>query len=530
MFQNPNNSFNNNQNSKNKMGNQNNQPNSNKRKKYYYNKKNNKIIKNNQENKNTQTDNNQEQQENQQQENQQQENQQQENQQQENQQQENQQQENQQQENQQQENQQQENQQQENQQQENQQQQDNYNDNRLINHNFRDYYRYNDYQMPYCFSPHRSFYYRNEPRILGYNIENSELSESIKKLLEGMFKTEEQKQKEDHIEKEVVPKEYKWIRFEINSLDDLIELSKEYGLKYSIEYSYNIDLELLSKMTNELEDLNKLIGLKKIKKQIVDLILYYALKLDNENHDLLHTVIEGEPGTGKTELAEKLAKIYLKLGILKNDVFKKVKRADLVAGYLGQTAIKTDKILEECKGGVLFIDEAYSLGNAEGKEGRDSFSKECIDTLNQALTENKNNFVCIIAGYKDDLAKSFFSYNNGLERRFPIRFSIESYSDEELSKIFIKKIKEYEWDIRCIKLVEIIKMNRKYFKFNGGDMEILFAKCKIAHCKNLLLIENKDKKVITDEDLEHGIVIYLENPNFKERGEPVKSYMSSLYI
>jgi SpoVK/Ycf46/Vps4 family AAA+-type ATPase len=121
---------------------------------------------------------------------------------------------------------------------------------------------------------------------------------------------------------------------------------------------------------------------------------------------LLHTVIEGEPGTGKTELAEKIGKVYLKLGILKNDIFKKVKRSDLIAGYLGQTAIKTARLIEECKGGVLFIDEAYSLGNAEGKDGRDSFSKECIDVLNQSLTENKNNFVCIIAGYKEDLEKS----------------------------------------------------------------------------------------------------------------------------
>ena len=356
-------------------------------------------------------------------------------------------------------------------------------------------------------NPFESFLLRSPNLLLEFNID---LDENIEKILDEYKKKEEEKN---------VKKEYKWLKLEINTLEELIELSKEYGTKYGKEFEYNIDLNLLSTMTKELEELNKLVGLEKIKKQIVDIILFYALKLDNINHDLLHTVIEGEPGTGKTELAEKIGKIYLKLGILKNDVFKKVKRSDLIAGYLGQTAIKTARLIEECKGGVLFIDEAYSLGNSEGKDGKDSFSKECIDVLNQSLTENKNNFVCIIAGYKEDLEKSFFSYNSGLERRFPIRFSIDKYSDEELSKIFIKKVKENEWDIAADKLLEFIKKNRIYFKFNGGDMEILFAKCKISHSKQLLLIEEKKKKVITDDDIENGLKIYLDNPNIKNRDE-----------
>ena len=322
-------------------------------------------------------------------------------------------------------------------------------------------------------------------------------------------------------------KEFKWLNLEIKNLDDLIQVSKDYGIKYSKDYEYQIDLEQLSSMVEELESLNKLVGLSNVKTQIVDIILYYSLKLDNKNYDLLHTVIEGDPGTGKTELAEKLGKIYLKMGILKKDIFKKVKRSDLIAGYLGQTAIKTEKVLEECRGGVLFIDEAYSLGNSEGKDGRDSFSKECIDIINQWLTENKSEFVCIIAGYKDDLVKSFFSYNSGLERRFPIRFSIESYTNEELAKIFIKKIKEHEWGIDCKNLISIIKSNRKYFKFNGGDMEVLFSKCKIAHSKNLFKEKYKLKKVLNEQDIISGLKIFLENPEIIKRGE---NFISSIYI
>jgi ATP-dependent Clp protease ATP-binding subunit ClpA len=335
----------------------------------------------------------------------------------------------------------------------------------------------------------------------------------------------------------IIKKEYKWIELpEIKTLSDLIKIAKQFGegLTWTDDYEYNINLKLLNSLIPELEELDKMIGLQVVKSQIIDLILYRALGLDEKNHDLLHTVIEGEPGTGKTELAEKIAKIYLKIGILKNNIFKKVKRSDLIAGYLGQTAIKTSKIIEECKGGVLFIDEAYSLGNSEGKDGKDSFSKECIDILNQSLTESKSDFICMIAGYADDLAKSFFSYNSGLERRFPIRFTINPYTDEELGKIFVKKIKELEWDI-CVSqedLNQFIKSNRKYFKFNGGDMEILFAKCKISHSKNLLKFENKTKKVLDKKDIYDGIELFKLNPEIKSRAEKVeiKERISSMYI
>lgn len=352
-------------------------------------------------------------------------------------------------------------------------------------------------------------------------------SEFETNILEGLKTINEENKK---------PKEFKWIKLpEINNLSDLIEIGKQWGTTWTDEYEYNVDIKLLNSIVPELEELNLMIGLNEVKTQIIDLIIYWALGLDNKNYDLLHTVIEGEPGTGKTELAEKLAKIYLKLGILKSNVFKKVKRADLVAGYLGQTAIKTSKVIEECKGGVLFIDEAYSLGNAEGKDGKDSFSKECIDTLNQALTESKSDFVCIIAGYADDLSKSFFSYNSGLERRFPIRFSIGTYTNEELGKIFIKKVREYEWNINLSpeELSQIIKSNRKYFKFNGGDMEILFAKCKISHSKNLLKIESKIKKLLDKKDILDGIQLYLLNPQIKSRGETdnIKKYIqNTMYI
>jgi len=320
------------------------------------------------------------------------------------------------------------------------------------------------------------------------------------------------------IKKTPIKKKFVYLLLEIETIEDLIQLGNDYGVKYSKDYEYNIDLEVISNLVDPLTNFNKLVGLKNIKKQIVEIILYYTLKLDVKNQDLLHTVIEGEPGTGKTELAQCLAQIYVSLGILSKNIFLKVKLSDLKGQYLGHSAAMTEEILEECKGGVLFIDEAYSLGNAEGKSSKDVYSKEILDTINLALTENKNDFICIIAGYKDDLQNSFFSFNDGLERRFPIRFSIEPYNGLELKQIFIKKVHELDWDITENAVDnDFFEKNKVYFKFFGGDMEVLFTKCKIAHSKNLLKLKNKKKKLITKEDLEYGFKIYLENPSISSR-------------
>lgn len=243
-------------------------------------------------------------------------------------------------------------------------------------------------------------------------------------------------------------------------------------------------MQIIADLIEPLTNLNQLVGLKPIKKQLVELILYFTLQLDDKNNDLLHTVIEGTPGTGKTELAEALSKVYLKMGILTSNIFRKVRINDLKGEFLGHSAAKTQEVLESCLGGVLFIDEAYSLGNAEGKNSKDVYSKEIIDLINQWLTEHKNDFICIIAGYANDLKSSFFSFNDGLERRFPIRFSIAGYDSSELKEIFIKKVNENKWTIQDDAITtEFIELNKEYFKFNGGDMEILFTKCKIAHCK-----------------------------------------------
>ena len=327
-------------------------------------------------------------------------------------------------------------------------------------------------------------------------------------------------------EQPIPPVEKKIINLEIqiNSLDDLITLGKQVDVEYKLtpDIEYNIDLAMIKNLLPEMNSLNEMIGQSGLKTQVAHLILFFSLHLDVKNDDLLHTVIDGSPGTGKTEFAQKIAKIYLKLGILKNDIFKKVKRSDLIAGFLGQTALKTEEVLDEVRGGVLFIDEAYSLGNNQGKESRDSFSKECVDILNQSLTEMRDKpddyFILMIAGYKEDLKNSFFALNDGLERRFSIHFSMDDYSSQDLINIFKKKTRESGWGVSENAItVEFIDNNKEYFKYAGGDMESLFLKCKIAHSKNLISGKNKNKRILNDYDIRDGLDIFIKNPNVSER-------------
>lgn len=292
---------------------------------------------------------------------------------------------------------------------------------------------------------------------------------------------------------------------EIKTLEDLIYVGEHLD-------EFNIPLENKKRLSNIMESLYKLrkmIGLKNIKNQIVSQILYYIQKFNEDNQDMLHTCIEGDPGCGKTTLGQLLGEIYCKLGILSTNKFNIAKRSDLIAGYLGQTAIKTQKVLEEARGGVLFIDEAYSLGN---QEGRDSFSKECIDTINRFLTENKNDFVCIIAGYRNSLNECFFSVNAGLERRFPWRYYIEPYTSDELLEIFKNQvyINGYILDNNSINS-DFFKANKKYFKHAGGDTETFFNKCKILHSNRVFFLPRRFRKIIINKDILNAFDVFKKN-------------------
>ena len=313
----------------------------------------------------------------------------------------------------------------------------------------------------------------------------------------------------------IIKKQKVNIDAEINNISDLIDLCKKYPLKDDIEY--NIDMKTIHNIREPLEQLDEMIGMKKLKESIVNQILFFAQKLHINNKggsDFMHTVIYGPPGTGKTEIAKIMGRIFSKLNILSSGKFLKVTRADLIAGYLGQTAIKTKEVMQKCLGGVLFIDEAYSLGN---NEKRDSFAKECIDTLCEGLSDYKDNLMVIIVGYKKELNDCFFNYNEGLNSRFTWRFHIDNYTPDELKSIFKKKVTDAGWEMKKDIKVNWFQKNMDYFKYFGRDMETLFAKTKIAHSRRVFCKDKEEKTKITMADLKKGLEMFLDNDEVKNR-------------
>ena len=191
------------------------------------------------------------------------------------------------------------------------------------------------------------------------------------------------------------------------------------------------------RMEDLMAELDSYIGLGAVKEEVHNLInMVQVYKLRRE-HDLpttdmsLHMVFTGNPGTGKTMMAWMMARIYRSLGILSKGQLVEVDRSGLVAGYVGQTALKTQKVIEKAMGGVLFVDEAYALN---GKSEND-FGQEAIDTLLKAMEDHRDDLVVIVAGYTD-LMDKFIHSNPGLESRFNRFLLFEDYSLDELMAIF----------------------------------------------------------------------------------------------
>lgn len=211
-------------------------------------------------------------------------------------------------------------------------------------------------------------------------------------------------------------------------------------------------------LSESLEQLNKLIGLNEVKTQVSKLINVHQANNIRSAQGLpkvpvgLHCVFTGSPGTGKTTVARYLASMYNSIGLLPSNKVYEVDRSALVAGYVGQTALKVQDAVEKAKGGVLFIDEAYSLSADSGA----GFGDEAISTLVKAMEDNRENLAIIVAGYKEPM-KQFIESNQGLKSRFQNYIHFSDYSSEELLSIFEELCHSHKMEIDQLTKVDLLK-------------------------------------------------------------------------
>lgn len=243
-----------------------------------------------------------------------------------------------------------------------------------------------------------------------------------------------------------------------------------------------------------LDELDALVGLEKVKSKVQDLIVYQKVQKMRREKNLhsakntLHLAFTGNPGTGKTTVARIVGRIYKRIGLLSKGHFVEVSRTDLIAGYQGQTALKVKKVIEQAKGGVLFIDEAYSITE---NDHSDSYGRECLTELTKALEDYREDLVVIVAGYTEPMNK-FFESNPGLKSRFNTFIEFHDYSSSELDEILYSMCKnnDYLLDDKAKEKIHV------YFEQQTASKDENFANGRLV--RNLYddLVMNHARRVI----------------------------------
>lgn len=290
----------------------------------------------------------------------------------------------------------------------------------------------------------------------------------------------------------------------------LIEFYGYFTIQSICKPTINVDNDTRT-LQDLLDELNALVGLEKVKNKVQDLIVYQKVQKMRQEKNLhspkntLHLAFTGNPGTGKTTVARIVGRIYKCIGLLSKGHFVEVSRTDLIAGYQGQTALKVKKVIEQAKGGVLFIDEAYSITE---NEHSDSYGRECLTELTKALEDYREDLVVIVAGYTEPM-NMFFKSNPGLSSRFNTFIEFEDYSPDELDKILINMCKnnDYTLDEKAKERIHFyfkqqVEMKDDNFA-NGRLVRNLYDDLVMNHAKRVINITNPsiaELSTITAED------------------------------
>lgn len=261
-----------------------------------------------------------------------------------------------------------------------------------------------------------------------------------------------------------------------------------------------------------LTEMDALVGMDAIKADVRSLINLVKVRKLRKEHNLpvppmsFHLVFTGNPGTGKTTLARLMAEIYCALGILPKGQLIETDRSGLVAGYIGQTALKTKEVIDRAIGGVLFIDEAYALAGGSNED----FGQEAIDTLLKAMEDHREELVVIVAGY-DGLMQDFIDSNPGLRSRFSKYFHFDDYDGEELFAIFSRLCEKNQYQLTDDAKSAIERHLTKLYETrdqnfgNGRDVRNLFEKLVNIQANRVAALEaptTDDLLLLTKEDVE----------------------------
>lgn len=352
------------------------------------------------------------------------------------------------------------------------------------------------------------YYQKNEEEKTEEKKNNKEIESILNNptfwngVLGGTSEENEDDESEDEIDLSNLDGEKPVINLNINLTPDLSSQTQEENKGVSVHKPSNEEKNN-DTLESVLEELNGLVGLDKVKEDVNSLMNFINISKLREKRGMksptisYHLVFTGNPGTGKTTVARMVAKLYYLMGILPEGQLVETDRSGLVAGYLGQTAIKTQKVIQEALGGVLFIDEAYALAN----DKEDSYGKEAIETILKAMEDHRDELVVIVAGY-DNLMHNFIDSNPGLRSRFNKYFNFPDYNGEELLKILKRfcdsngyKLSEKTIPMLTQKLNEMFETREEHFG-NARAIRNVFERA-INNQANRLVLDND----ITDDEL-----------------------------